>query len=129
MAAGIRLGLEYADRVVLMGSDQPNFEGRWLEEAERALIGDSARAWLAPTLDGGYWAIGLNCYEPRVFRGPRWATPRVARTTRAAFDRLGLAHAQIEPRRDIDEPRDWQKLEPRLRAAISRRATIPGLRF
>jgi hypothetical protein len=43
--------------------------------------------------------------------------------------RLGFDHAEITPRNDIDELRDWQRLTPRLRTQLSRQATMPGIRF
>lgn len=127
MANGIRLGLRHAPRVVLIGSDQPRLDGSWLAQAYRALAQDDNGAWLAPTVDGGYWAIGLNRIAPRVFRGPRWSTPRVSTCTRTTLSRLALACAEPAPRNDIDTFRDWQHLDARLRIKLARRATMPGL--
>ena len=126
MAAGIRLGRRHARHVVLMGSDQPALDGDWLRQARRALGQDDRGAWLAPTTDGGYWAIGLSHAPTRIFRGPCWSTPRVISTTRTAMNRLGLVRAELVARNDIDELRDWQCLDRELRRCLSRHATMPG---
>ncbi|MES1930616.1 hypothetical protein SADO_15239 [Salinisphaera dokdonensis CL-ES53] len=131
MADGIRRGLGPNPRgpVLVVGSDQPELGGSWLEHARNALAREGKTAWMAPTEDGGYWAIGLDGDTPRVFRGPRWSTPRVSTATRTGMMRLGFDHAEITPRNDIDELRDWQRLTPRLRTQLSRQATMPGIRF
>ena len=131
MADGIRhaLGPNRSGSVLVVGSDQPELDGPWLANARRALADTGRAAWLAPTEDGGYWAIGLNRNIPRVFRGPRWSTPRVSTATRSGMTRLGLDYAELAPRNDIDEVRDWRRLAPDLRTQLSRRATMPGIAF
>ena len=131
MADGIRRGLDSKPRgpVLVVGSDQPELGGAWLAHARSALSREGKTAWMAPTEDGGYWAIGLDRHTPRVFRGPHWSTPRVSTATRTGMMRLGFDHAEIAPHNDIDELRDWQRLTPRLRTQLSRQATMPGIRF
>lgn len=127
MAAGIRLGLRQARRVVLMGSDQPALDQSWLLDALDALEHSPESAWLAPTSDGGYWGIGLCDDLPRVFRGPRWSSPRVTTATRTAMQRLGLTRTEFFTRNDVDELRDWQRLGHDLRRRLARRAAMPSI--
>ncbi|MES1925639.1 TIGR04282 family arsenosugar biosynthesis glycosyltransferase [Salinisphaera sp. T31B1] len=112
---------------ILMGSDQPVLEDGWLADARRSL--DVEDAWLAPCTDGGYWAIGLRRAAAGVFRGPRWSSARVARHTRTRLRALAGPWHEWHPRRDIDDARDWLRLSAPRRSALSRQATMPGIRF
>lgn len=125
MHAAIRFGLVRYSSVVLMGSDQPQLDDDWYAEATGALS-TPGHAWLAPTLDGGYWAIGLTRAEPRVFRGPTWSSAHVARQTMQRLHRCGYAVRCHPARRDVDDWQDWCKLPAAIRAALARRATMPG---
>lgn len=113
--------------VVLMGSDQPVLGDNWLEQASRAITPCHA-AWLAPTRDGGYWAIGLTRSEARLFRGPRWSSPRVYQRTMGLMRGVGLDVTVHTVRDDIDNGRDWMALDHRRRVALARQATMPGTR-
>jgi|GEM_PF-376096 len=127
MHRALRNALYEHSAAVLMGSDQPVLGDDWLEQASRALTPCRA-AWLAPTQDGGYWAIGLTRSEARLFRGPRWSGPRVYRRTIGLMRSVGLDVTAHTVRDDIDNGRDWMALEHRRRVALARRATMPGTR-
>jgi len=116
----------HADHVLLLGSDQPVDIQPALKAARTALANGSA--WLAPTTDGGYWAIGLPTPDSRAFRGPAWSTPRVARHTRTLIKRDGQRLSTWQRCRDIDDPQDWFRMDRNLRCAIARGAVFasPG---
>ncbi len=123
MHAAIRTALARRQSVVLIGSDQPQLDDQWLTAA-RATLACRGSAWLAPTIDGGYWAIGLRRPAARVFRGPLWGTARVARRTHRNAIRCGLAINCWPARMDIDTWRDWCRLPRALRTRLARRATL-----
>lgn len=113
-------------RVVLMGSDQPMLDSSPLAHADASLDADHP-AWLAPTRDGGYWAIGLT-RSLSLFQGPRWSMSRVMTHTRTILRRHGIAWREYSHRDDIDNVRDWGRLNHRARSQLSRQATCPALR-
>lgn len=127
MHAATREALRRHRGVVLMGSDQPALADAWFDSAVTALSHPDG-AWLAPTRDGGYWALGLTQAEARLFRGPAWSTSRVAAQTDRRLRRCGFRPTLHVPRRDIDHSRDWRRLDPALKRRVSRRAGRPGSR-
>lgn len=114
-----------SDPVILMGSDQPESLAPLLVEGLHSL--GAGHAWLAPTVDGGYWSIGVSCADSRLFHGPAWSTPRVAPRTRTIMARIGQLPVAPHRQRDIDTALDWYRLDPGLRARIARYAAMPGL--
>jgi len=127
MHAALSAGLRRHRMVVLMGSDQPALSDNWLAHAARSLDTHPS-AWVAPTFDGGYWAIGMTRAEARVFRGPAWSSCRVARQTRQRIQRCGLSDATFPERADVDTWRDWLSLQAPERSSIVRAAVMPGIR-
>jgi len=109
-------------RVVLMGCDIPGLDDRLLEEA---LLGLSRKeVVLGPTLDGGYYLIGLNRPAPSLFCGISWGGDRVLAQTLASIQAAGLGHQLLPARRDVDTPDDlpeWQASQ------APPRETKPGL--
>ena len=126
MRRAIDHGLRDHGRVVVMGSDQPALDAAPLAHADAHLSAEHP-VWLAPTRDGGYWAIGLARSLP-LFRGPRWSTPGVAQHTRAILRRLGINWYEFPQRHDIDHARDWHRLDAGLRQRLAVGATCPALR-
>ena len=112
---------------LVVGTDQPDLHGgRMADLLEQAA--DGAACVVAPTDDGGYWTIGGRDTPAGMFRGVAWSTPRVARQTRQAMRRLGLAHIEGPCMRDIDDYRDWCGQPRHQRARLLRAAIMPGRR-
>ena len=124
MHAAARHVLRRHAAVVLLGSDQPILDDGWFSDAV-ATLQRPGRAWLAPTCDGGYWALGLRHAEARPFRGPAWSTSRVAAQTEQRLRRCGWAVDRYPQRRDIDHGRDWQRLSGPTKHLLARRAVRP----
>lgn len=127
MHCALRDACQHNQAVILVGSDQPTDIAAFIQTGLDQLRRHDA--WLAPTLDGGYWAIGLRRPDSRVFRGPAWSTSRVAGHTMTLLSRPGRSAACAAVRRDIDDARDWFYLPRSRRADIARRATLPGSRY
>lgn len=89
---------------VLIGSDCPAFDGRYLNDAFAAL--DSVPAVVGPASDGGYLLIGMNRAEPGLFHGMAWSTPRVLDETRQRLRALCGHWHELPTLADIDEADD-----------------------
>ena len=115
MAAALRGALAEVGQAVLIGTDCADCRGGDLEAAFLALDGD-AEAVLGPTLDGGYWLIGLKRWSNRPFQGIDWGSDRVRVQTRAALEALGWHWIELPLRQDVDRPADLAALDRHLLA-------------
>lgn len=92
-----------ARRVVLVGTDIPGLTAARLHRAFEAL--DQAGAVLGPSLDGGYWLVGLR-RPADLFSGIPWGTGAVLQRTLARAEALGLRVHRLETLRDVDRLED-----------------------
>jgi len=117
------------ERVTLIGSDNPTLPSEPIQNADAALQADADVA-IGPTVDGGYYLIGMRQPHPGVFERIDWSTSRVYAQTLARADELGLRVQQVAQWYDVDEPGDLARLErelsggpaslaPNTRAALS----------
>ncbi|MCY3600733.1 MAG: TIGR04282 family arsenosugar biosynthesis glycosyltransferase [Gemmatimonadetes bacterium] len=118
-ALGDRLELAFArafregvDRAVALGSDHPTLPAEFVVRAFAALAGSPLA--LGPSLDGGYYAIGLRRSAwPRardLFVGAPWSTPGLFAWTRARAASLRLDCAELPPWYDVDRPADLSRM-------------------
>lgn len=94
-----------AGRVLLIGTDCPAVGADLLEAAFREL--DRADAVLGPSVDGGYYLIGMTSPIPRLFRDIPWSTPMTLSVTLDRAAAAGVTVALLEERRDVDTAADW----------------------
>ncbi len=102
-----RLACAFADLggpAVVLGMDTPQVTPALLGDALRALA--CAPAVLGPACDGGYWAIGLQAAEARVFDGVPMSTADTEPAQRERLDALGLRCTQLSLLRDVDTIED-----------------------
>jgi rSAM/selenodomain-associated transferase 1 len=104
--------------VVMIGTDAPGVNRHIVREAFRALRAHDLV--LGPSLDGGYYLVGLSAPQPALFRAIPWSTKDVLRVTEGRARELGLTFRLLRPLRDVDSGRDARALgllrEPRARA-------------
>jgi len=120
-------GIDYA---VAVGSDHPTLPPEYVERAFRAL--HAAHLVLGPTLDGGYYAIGLRrlCW-PRaraLFAGAPWSTPELLDWSRRRATELELCHVELPGWYDVDEPEDLARLDRDLMPGSATGRAWRGLR-
>lgn len=93
-----------AHRVVLVGSDLPGLTREILDQAFQAL--ENCQVVLGPTLDGGYYLIGLKEDSPELFSGIPWGSKDVMKSTLERVAKLGLNVKLLEMLEDVDRPQD-----------------------
>lgn len=107
-AAFARAFASDAGRVVIFGSDSPTLPRTipplaFLSLAERDLA-------VGPAEDGGYYLIGCRRFDPRLFQGIEWSTPRACEQTLANARRLDYATTLLERWFDLDQWSDVERL-------------------
>lgn len=109
MAAAFERALVTHARALLIGSDCPVLNPRYLRQAERALRED-AEAVLGPCEDGGYALIGLRRADGRLFDGVPWGGSEVMTETRNRLSALGWTWRELGTLWDVDRPEDYERL-------------------
>ncbi len=114
-------GLAAARRVVLIGSDAPTLPAAFVARAFRMLR--RYTVVLGPSLDGGYYLVGLRGPVPPIFSRMRWGDDRVLARTMRRLDRAHLPYALLPCWYDVDTAADVALLERHLavRAAAGER--------
>ncbi len=108
LARAAHRSLQAGQPCILIGTDCPTLDARALHEIALHLM--SHDAVLAPASDGGYVALGLRRFEPRLFTDMAWSTELVARETVSRLLQAGMSVHQMPVLHDIDEPADLQHL-------------------
>jgi hypothetical protein len=102
---------------IAIGMDTPQVAPAALARAVRML--KQTDAVLGPADDGGYWAIGLERADGRVFRDIPMSTSSTAALQRTRLDELGLRCGPLPVMRDVDTFAD----------AVAVAVEAPGSRF
>ena len=111
-----------AQHVVLHGTDIPDLTVGHLDDALDAL--KSHDLVLGPSMDGGYWLIGLK-KSADLFDGMEWGTSSVFEKTVAAARAQGLSVHVLSPLTDMDTGEtimqrmpEWARARPYLSVII-----------
>lgn len=111
-AAFVRAFDERVDRAVAIGSDHPTLPPDLVVRAFDALAASPLA--LGPSLDGGYYAVGLRGSAwPRargLFAGAPWSTAGLFAWTRARAASLRLGCVELPPWYDVDRPADLARM-------------------
>jgi rSAM/selenodomain-associated transferase 1 len=119
------------ERVVLMGADIPEVGRGDLERAFNEL--EFKDLVFGPTLDGGYYLVGMNNLHEMVFDpGIKWGTPQVFQETLEVIKRSGVEVGLIRSHEDIDTKEDlkefWNRIEKGNSCENTRRYLIENIR-
>lgn len=123
MARACQRVLDTMESVLLIGTDCPGLTAERLCEVAEVLR--TSDAVMVPAVDGGYVALGLNQFDPRVFADIPWSTGEVAAQTLARFRHLGWKYCVLAAEHDIDEPNDLHHVPDAWRAALDARSSSP----
>ena len=96
-----------ADSAILIGSDCPEYDRDYIEDAFRAL--EHRDAVLGPAADGGYVLIGLKRAEASLFSNIPWGTADVLEATRDRLRRLRWRWHELDIRQDVDAAEDLDR--------------------
>ena len=94
-----------AEAVMLIGGDCAELGEKEFDRAA-ALLGD-ADAVLGPSLDGGYFLLGLKEAREEVLSDIKWSTAEVAAQTRERLAQAGMRWSELPALRDVDTAEDW----------------------
>ena len=107
MFHAIRSDLKDSQAVVLIGSDCPEIDQDYINEAFRRLEAGNDLV-LGPTRDGGYALIGATRIDRLVFEGIPWSTGRVLSETLSNINELRWKSSCLSEVRDVDTLEDYQ---------------------
>ena|SRR5579862_7799299 len=97
------------DCVVLVNGDSPTLPPSLLRDCVLALREGDERVVFGPAIDGGYYLVGLNHSEPRLFEDVPWSTPDVLVASLAKAREIDVRVTQLGTWYDVDdaESLDW----------------------
>jgi rSAM/selenodomain-associated transferase 1 len=98
---------------LLIGTDTPSLPAALLDASLGALR--RTRVVLAPSLDGGYYAVGVRGAMPPIFTAIRWGAGSVFASTVKRLKRAGIGYALGPAWYDVDRWADVMLLAAHLR--------------
>ncbi len=96
------------DACILTGADLPGMSAAHIESGFHALA--EADVALGPTMDGGYYLVGLKQPCRALFEKQIYGVSTVFEATLAAAERAGCRVAQAIPCGDVDTPEELRAL-------------------
>lgn len=96
-------------RVVIIGSDCGQLKGKHLEHAYEAL--ETNDVVIGPSVDGGYYLLGMRKYFPVLFEDKPWSTDDVFSQTVNDCKTDGLSYHVLEMLNDVDTKGDWNRIK------------------
>ena len=93
--------------VIIVGSDCASLTSEILENAISIL--KEKDFVIGPAIDGGYYLLGMNTFQPSVFENIEWSTEQVFLQTVAKIEALKMNYGLLPALSDIDFEEDWEK--------------------
>ena len=94
-------------KVIIIGTDIPDLNQNIIIDAFERL--DTNDIVLGPSIDGGYYLLGMNRLHNSLFEGIEYSTPTVLSETISKIDKLGLTFSLLPQLQDIDLEDDLMK--------------------
>ena len=91
-------------KLIIIGSDCIELEGAMIEQAFKLL--SDHKVVIGPSLDGGYYLMGMNEYIPALFTNKQWGTATVFKDSLYNLQAANINVAQLTILNDIDEEAD-----------------------
>ncbi|MEM8662127.1 MAG: TIGR04282 family arsenosugar biosynthesis glycosyltransferase [Pseudomonadota bacterium] len=112
MRNALQAGLIRSRKVILVGSDCPALNTRYLSDAAEAL--ESEDIVLGPANDGGYVLVGARRLIGEMFEDIEWGSETVLASTRSRLRAAEVGWSELAALSDIDRPADlplWEALK------------------
>jgi len=107
------IGLRHSAAVVL-NSDSPTLPTALLVETAEVLGRPGDRVVLGPSIDGGYYLLGVKAAHRRLFEEVAWSTEAVARQTLERAADIGLDVHLLPAWYDVDDAASLRMLKSEL---------------
>jgi hypothetical protein len=104
MAFAFSVALQTYDNVIIIGTDCPEIDEHYIEQALVAL--NNHDAVIGPAADGGYVLLGLRRFSLDLFSGFSWGTNSVLAQTRKVLNTLSWSYQELAIMHDIDRAED-----------------------
>jgi rSAM/selenodomain-associated transferase 1 len=112
------------EKVILIGSDIPDLSARDLKKAFMVL--DSNDIVLGPTLDGGYYLVGMKTTHKEIFNNSlKWGNKSVFEATVDIANKCGLKIGLASKYRDIDDEKDLLNFIERFNGEVQDETPLP----
>jgi hypothetical protein len=102
-----------AKRAVVIGTDNPLIDKRVIYKALREL--QKYQCVIGPSLDGGYYLLGLSCLYKGLFEGIEWGKENVLSQTLRFLKREEIPYTVLDTHFDIDDRDDLLLLKEKLK--------------
>ncbi|MFT4534112.1 MAG: rSAM/selenodomain-associated transferase 1 [Saprospiraceae bacterium] len=96
-----------SDKAIIIGSDCAQISADHIQTAINLL--ENNNVVIGPSLDGGYYLLGIDSHYQFLFEDIKWSTDSVLEDTKSKALGNGLIVAEIETLSDIDYIEDWEK--------------------
>lgn len=107
MGSAFREVLQDHDHAIIIGSDCIQLTPNIIMQAYRSL--QTHDVAIGPSADGGYYLLGLNQANDKIFNDIEWSTQEVYPDTIRRVQELNLTHDALPMLSDIDYVEDWEK--------------------
>jgi len=97
-------------KVVIIGADSPSLPTRYIHQA----FASNRDVVLGPSVDGGYYLIGMCGNVVDLFEGVTWGGNTVLEQTRGRLERSGASLELLPTWYDVDRPEDLKFLKTHL---------------
>lgn len=91
-------------KICIIGSDCYELTSEIIQAAYQAL--DAHDAVIGPSLDGGYYLLGMKGLHPELFQNKHWSTSSVLKDTIADLEQKNLRWTTLSELNDVDEEGD-----------------------
>lgn len=114
-------------KTVIIGSDSPNLPAGFIKKTFRGL--DKYDVVLGPSLDGGYYLIGLKrpCFG--LFKNIKWSSNKVLDNTIRNCRRLKKKMTLLDIWYDVDEPVSLMHLKKHLQKEKEKKTSVQTKKF